>query len=58
MTKDDIPYSVETVHNAGVTKYNGQYIMLFRSYLATGRLIIRLAKTVDFESVERVTFIT
>ncbi len=33
LTKDDIPYPVETVHNAGVTKYEGRYIMLFRSHL-------------------------
>ena len=28
LTKDDIPYKVETVHNAGVAKYNGKYMML------------------------------
>ena len=25
LTKDDIPYAVETVHNAGVTKFDGRY---------------------------------
>ncbi|MHC5139323.1 MAG: glycosidase, partial [Planctomycetota bacterium] len=40
LTKADVPYKVETVHNAGVVKFNGQYIMLFRSHLDTGRSII------------------
>ena len=47
LTKDGIPYPVETVHNAGVTKFNGLYIMLFRSHLATGRSIIGLAESDD-----------
>jgi len=47
LTKDDIPYPVQTVHNAGVTKYNDKYIMLFRSHLDTGRSIIGLAKSDD-----------
>jgi predicted GH43/DUF377 family glycosyl hydrolase len=47
LTKDDIPYPVQTVHNAGVTKYDGRYIMLFRSHLDTGRSIIGLAKSED-----------
>jgi len=47
LTKDDIPYTVQTVHNAGVTKYNGKYIMLFRSHLDTGRSIIGLAESED-----------
>jgi len=45
LTKDDIPYPVQTVHNAGVTKFDGRYIMLFRSHLDTGRSIIGLAKS-------------
>ncbi len=45
LTKEDIPYQVETVHNAGVTKYNGKYIMIFRSHLRTGRSIIGLAES-------------
>ncbi len=47
LTKDDIPYPVETVHNAGVTKFDGRYIMLFRSHLATGRSIIGIAESED-----------
>jgi len=47
LTKNDIPYSVETVHNAGVTKFDDRYIMLFRSHLATGRSIIGLAQSDD-----------
>lgn len=47
LTKDDIPYPVETVHNAGVAKLDGRYIMLFRSHLDTGRSIIGLAESND-----------
>ena len=47
LTKDDIPYPVQTVHNSGVTKYDGRYIMLFRSHLDTGRSIIGLAESED-----------
>lgn len=47
LTKDDIPYPVATVHNAGMTKYNDKYIMLFRSHLHNGRSIIGLAESKD-----------
>ena len=47
LTKADVPYKVETVHNAAVTKYNGRYIMLFRSHLDTGRSIIGKAESAD-----------
>ncbi len=45
LTKKDIPYLVHTVHNAGVIKYNNEYIMLFRSHLQNGRSIIGMAKS-------------
>lgn len=47
LTKADIPYPVETVHNAAVVKRGGEYIMLFRSHLRTGRSIIGLARSAD-----------
>ncbi len=47
LTKEDIPYPVETVHNAGVAKFNGKYIMLFRSHRASGRSIIGIAESND-----------
>ena len=47
LTKDDIPYPVETVHNAAVVRHGDEYIMLFRSHLRTGRSIIGLARSVD-----------
>ena len=47
LTKDDIPYPVQTVHNAGVMKFNGRYMMLFRSHLDTGRSIIGRAESED-----------
>jgi len=56
LTKDDIPYSVETVHNAGVVKHNSSYIMLFRSHKDNGRSIIGIAESSDgfkFKSREK-----
>jgi len=47
LTKNDVPYPVETVHNAAVVKYREKYIMLFRSHLRTGRSIIGLARGYD-----------
>jgi predicted GH43/DUF377 family glycosyl hydrolase len=47
LTRDDVPYDVGTVHNAGVVKYKGQYIMLFRSHLKNGRSIIGRADSND-----------
>ncbi|MCH7884349.1 MAG: glycoside hydrolase family 130 protein [Planctomycetes bacterium] len=47
LTKDDIPYPVETVHNAGAVKHDGRYVLLFRSHRRTGRSIIGLADSDD-----------
>jgi predicted GH43/DUF377 family glycosyl hydrolase len=47
LTKRDIPYPVETVHNAGATKFEGRYILLFRSHLHNGRSIIGVARSDD-----------
>ncbi len=47
LTKDDIPYPVETVHNAGVVKHQNKYIMLFRSHRRNGRSIIGIAESTD-----------
>ncbi len=47
LTKDDVPYPVETVHNAGMAKFDGRYIMLFRSHRRNGRSIIGIAESDD-----------
>jgi predicted GH43/DUF377 family glycosyl hydrolase len=47
LTRQDVPYPVVTVHNAGVVKHEGKYMMLFRSHLRNGRSIIGLAKSED-----------
>src|SRR6266852_1385940 len=47
LTKAEIPYPVETVHNAAVVKHESEYIMLFRSHLRTGRSILGLARSRD-----------
>lgn len=31
LTKEDIPYDASLIFNAGVAKYNGQYVMVFRN---------------------------
>ena len=47
LTAADVPYPVETVHNAGVVKYDGRYIMVFRSHRANGRSILGIADSDD-----------
>jgi len=47
LTRDDVPYSVGTVHNAGVVKHGDRYIMLFRSHTHNGRSIIGKAESSD-----------
>jgi predicted GH43/DUF377 family glycosyl hydrolase len=47
LTRDDVPYPVVTVHNAGVTRYGEEYIMLFRSHKTNGRSILGLARSSD-----------
>ena len=47
LTRDDVPYPVETVHNAGIARYDGRIIMLFRSHLRSGRSIIGIAESED-----------
>jgi predicted GH43/DUF377 family glycosyl hydrolase len=47
LTKDDVPYPVATVHNAGVIKHEGKYIMIFRSHKLNGRSILGKAESED-----------
>ena len=48
LTKDDVPYPVATVHNAGVVKHeDGRYVMLFRAHKRNGRSIVGLAESAD-----------
>lgn len=47
LTKNDVPYPVATVHNAAVVKYNGKYIMIFRSHKLNGRSILGMAESND-----------
>jgi len=46
-TKDDVPYPVEQVYNAGVIKFEGRYIMVFRAQRANGRSILGIAESED-----------
>jgi predicted GH43/DUF377 family glycosyl hydrolase len=47
LTAADVPYPVVTVHNAAVTKFNRQYIMIFRSHKRNGRSILGKATSND-----------
>ncbi len=47
LSKEDVPYPVATVHNAGVVKYRGIYIMIFRSHKLNGRSILGKAESMD-----------
>jgi predicted GH43/DUF377 family glycosyl hydrolase len=47
LTKEDVPYPVATVHNAGVVKFNDRYIMIFRSHKHNGRSILGKAESYD-----------
>ncbi len=47
LTKDDVPYPVATVHNAGIVKHDGKYIMIFRSHKMNGRSILGKAISDD-----------
>lgn len=47
LTRADVPYPVATVHNAGVVKHQGRYMMLFRSHQHNGRSVIGLATSDD-----------
>jgi predicted GH43/DUF377 family glycosyl hydrolase len=47
LTKDDVPYPVATVHNAGVVKFGDRYVMIFRSHKHNGRSILGKAESDD-----------
>lgn len=47
LTRDDVPYPVATVHNAGVIKLNDRYVMIFRSHKLNGRSILGKAESDD-----------
>lgn len=47
LTREDVPYPVATVHNAGVCKFGDKYVMLFRSHRHNGRSLIGLAESED-----------
>lgn len=47
LTKDLVPYAVETVHNAAAVKIRGEYMLVFRSHLRNGRSILGSARSKD-----------
>ncbi len=47
LTPEDVPYPVETVHNAAAARFEDRVILLFRSHLRNGRSILGLAESHD-----------
>ncbi len=47
LTRQDVPYEVETVHNAAVARIDGRYVMVFRGHLRSGRSILGVADSAD-----------
>jgi predicted GH43/DUF377 family glycosyl hydrolase len=47
LTRDDVPYPVATVHNAGLVKFNNRYVMIFRAHKYNGRSILGKAESTD-----------
>jgi predicted GH43/DUF377 family glycosyl hydrolase len=47
LTKRDVPYPVETVHNAAVVRAGARYVMVFRAHLRSGRSILGIAESDD-----------
>lgn len=47
LTRDDVPYPVVTVHNAGAVRFRDRYLLVFRSHLRNGRSILGIAESAD-----------
>lgn len=47
LTKEAVPYPVETVHNAAVIKHGGRYVMVFRAHRRNGRSILGIGDSDD-----------
>uniref|UniRef100_A0A7C4AS20 Glycosidase n=1 Tax=Desulfomonile tiedjei TaxID=2358 RepID=A0A7C4AS20_9BACT len=47
LTKEQIPYPVETVHNAAAIKTHDEYVLVFRAHRRNGRSILGVARSQD-----------
>lgn len=47
ITKEDVPFKVNSIFNPGVTKFNGKYLLLCRIEMPTGRSSFVLAESND-----------
>lgn len=47
LTKDDVPFRVNSIFNAGAVKYNNKYILMCRVEMPTGRSSFVLAESSD-----------
>ena len=51
LTKDDIPYKCELVFNAGVAKFHGKYVMIFRDDYGTNQTTYENGKFFEGTSI-------
>jgi len=47
LTKEDVPFNVNSIFNAGAVKYNGKYVLLCRVEMPNGRSSFVLAESPD-----------
>jgi len=47
LTKDDVPFKVNSIFNAGAIKINGKYLLLCRTEMPNGRSSLTLAESTD-----------
>ena len=47
LTKEDVPFSVNSIFNPGAVKYNGEYILLCRVEMPNGRSSFVIARSKD-----------
>jgi Predicted glycosylase len=50
ITRDDVPFKVNSIFNPGAIKFGSQYLLLCRAELPTGRSVFVLAKSNDGEN--------
>ena len=47
LTKEDVPFKVNSIFNPGAVKYNGKYLLLCRVEMPTGRSSLVIAESED-----------
>jgi predicted GH43/DUF377 family glycosyl hydrolase len=47
LTKDNVPFKVNSIFNAGAVKFNDKYLLLCRTEMPSGRSSLTLAESID-----------